>query len=525
MAFKTKDLLPEIFRTKTNEKFLNTTLEQLTQQPQLRKVDGYIGRKLGLGVSGKDSYIRELNNDRANYQLEPAVITNVKDTDEPEDFITYPGIVDALKLDGALTDRHDRLFESERYSWDPFIDYDKFVNFSQYYWLPAGPDSVDVSATTISTSDEYTITRNEETYSFSDVEGLNPTITVVRGGNYKFNVNQLGHKFSIQLEPGKTGLIPGQPNQSSRDVLGVENNSDDVGTITFKVPQSSDQNFYLNMDTVAKVDLATNLRFDQIHNQLESAFLKSTDGIDEIRDLEGRTVIFLNRLAGDPADTGWQRLSRFDNDTFDRNETKFDETTRIHKKSDRYSIYRISFTPTTAGTDNVIELNKVQEVANLKKVHIQYGKAYNNLYFYKDSEGYFVQQPLITAIADTVYYQDHTDDNKFGIIRIVDAVGDQVINVTEDIIGKKTYISPTGITLTSGLKIQFRGKTEPTEYQDKEYYVEGVGDAIKLCAVEDFLTPESYTVSQSEPFDIKGYDETNFDSSLNAPTNQDYFTI
>ena len=93
MAFKTKDLLPEIFRTKTNEKFLNTTLEQLTQQPQLRKVDGYIGRKLGLGVSGKDSYIAELNRDRANYQLEPAIVTNVTDTDQPQDFITYPGIV------------------------------------------------------------------------------------------------------------------------------------------------------------------------------------------------------------------------------------------------------------------------------------------------------------------------------------------------------------------------------------------------------------------------------------------------
>ena len=525
MAFKTKDLLPEIFRTKTNEKFLNTTLEQLTQQPQLRKLDGFIGRKLGLGVSGKDSYINELDTNRTNYQLEPAVVTNVKDTDKPKNFITYPGIVDALKLDGAFTDRHDRLFESERYSWDPFVDYDKFVNFSQYYWLPQGPDSVDVSATTISSSDEYTITRNEFTYAFSDIEGANPTITVARGGNYKFNVNQLGHKFSIQMAPGKAGTMPGQPNQSSREILGVTNNSDDVGTIEFKVPESDAQNFFLNMDTVAKVDLATNLRFDAIHNQLESAFLKSTDGIDEIRDLKGRTIIFLNRNAGNPADTGWQRLSRVDDDTFDRNETKFDETTRIHKKSDRYSIYRIAFTPTTAGTDNVIQLNKVQEVANLTKVHIQYGATHNNMYYYKDAEGYFVQQPLITALADTMYYQDHTDDNKFGIIRIVDAVGEETINVADDIIGKKTYTSPTGIAFTSGLKVQFRGKTEPAEYQDREYYVENVGDAISLSAVEDFKTPEAYTVSQSEPFDVSGFDETNFDSSLNAPTLQDYFTI
>ena len=57
---KTANLLPEIFRTKTNQKFLNTTLEQLVQQPDIRKLDGYIGRKIGLGVSAKDSYIAEL---------------------------------------------------------------------------------------------------------------------------------------------------------------------------------------------------------------------------------------------------------------------------------------------------------------------------------------------------------------------------------------------------------------------------------------------------------------------------------
>lgn len=522
---KTANLLPEIFRTKTNQKFLNTTLEQLVQQPDIRKLDGYIGRKIGLGVSAKDSYIAELTKDRANYQLEPAVVTNVTDTSNPEDFITYPGIVNALKLDGALTARHDRLFDAERYSWDPFVDYDKFINFSQYYWLPQGPDSVDISATEISSSDEYTITRNEFTYAFSDVEGTNPTITVARDGNYKFNVNQLGHKFSIQMAPGKAGTMPGQPNQSSRNILGVTNNSDDVGTIEFKVPSTDAQNFFLNMDTVAKVDLATTLRFDAIHNQLESVFLKNTDGIDEIRDLQGRTVIFLNRLAGDPADTGWQRLERFDDDTYDRNETKFDEAIRIHKKSDRYSIYRIELVSNTAGTDKIIKLNKVQEIANLTKVQIQYGKAHNNMYYYKDAEGYFDQQPLITALTDKMYYQDHTDDNKFGIIRIVDAVGDEEINVTEDIIGQKTYTSPTGVILTTGMKIQFRGKTEPAEYQDQEYYVEGVGGAITLSPLGNFKTPESYTVSQSEPYDAKGYDESNYDSSLNAPTIQDYFTI
>jgi len=70
---RTVDLLPEIFRTETNEKFLNATLDQIVQRPQLRRVEGFIGRRNGLGVDGKDSYVLEQDQERAAYQLEPTV--------------------------------------------------------------------------------------------------------------------------------------------------------------------------------------------------------------------------------------------------------------------------------------------------------------------------------------------------------------------------------------------------------------------------------------------------------------------
>ena len=39
---RTIDFLPEIFKTKTNEQFLAATLDQITQQPDFRRIQGYI---------------------------------------------------------------------------------------------------------------------------------------------------------------------------------------------------------------------------------------------------------------------------------------------------------------------------------------------------------------------------------------------------------------------------------------------------------------------------------------------------
>ena len=531
---RTLDLLPEIFQTDVNKKFLNASLDQIVQRPQLKRVEGFIGRKTGLGVKGLDSYVLEQDQERAAYQLEPAITYKKKDSQETKDFLTYPGIVDALQVSGANVQRPDRLFDSEYYSWDPFVDFDKLVNFSQYYWLPGGPDSVDIGATEISTSDEYDVTRNEFNYSLDGVEGNNPTITVVRGGNYKFNVQQTGFPFWIQSNPGANGLVPGQPNQSSREILGVTNNGDDNGVVQFNVPQSTDQNFFLNMDTAAKVDLVTELDFDEVNNQQVRPFLDLYDGIDQVTDLRNRTIIFTNRNPGDGEDSGWKRDDRFDTSPYDDNDTPFAESADITTKTDRYSVYRIEYVYEedeslpdfdASGANPIMVLNKVKEVPNLQKVHIQYGTTYNNKYFWKTKEGFFEEQPHLTAIKDTLYYQDQNDENRFGIIRVVDAVNQLTLNVGDDIVGVKTYTSPTGIKFSNGMKVQFRGKTLPETYQDKEYYVEGVGTAIKLLAVADFKTPEAYTVSETQPFDAKGFDETPFDSSLNAPTEKDYFTI
>ena len=184
------DFLPEIFQTPVNTQFLNATLDQLIQEPKYKQTQGYIGQKVGPGVNPNDNYVIEPTASRNNYQLEPGIISLNPTTSKIDDAITYPGILDALSTQGGIVNQADRLFESEYYSWDPFVDFDKFNNYAQYYWLPDGPDLVTVAPTTIPTEQTFTVTRTNGAYTFSGYQGTNPTLTLVRTGNYNFKIAQ-----------------------------------------------------------------------------------------------------------------------------------------------------------------------------------------------------------------------------------------------------------------------------------------------------------------------------------------------
>jgi len=500
------DFLPEIFRTDVNREFLNATLDQLTQQPKLKRTQGYIGRRFGPGVSLGDSYLLESSALRTNYQLEPGVVFTNNDNDV-EDVITYPGIIDALAVKGANVTRHDRLFASETYSWNPLIDFDKFINYGQYYWLPEGPDAVDVRATTVAVVDDFDVTTVNGSYNLSTVAGSNPTLTLVRGGTYTFNVNQESG-FWIQSEAGVDGTLNYSPNINSRNVLGVVNNGDNVGTVTFNVPTADAQQFYYDLTDIGQVDLATLARFDSVNHQQVSEFT----GIDGITDLEGRTIVFINPQEGDSEDLGWQRVGLYDNDNNPYDESTFEETVYLDTREERYSIFRVTYVRPNGSTDDgaYIELIAVDTISTDEKFIIGYGAEYSNRSFYKNASGFIEEIPLLTAANDVLYYQDGNTANQFGVIKLVDQEGSESLDIA-DILDKQTYTSPNGVTLTNGLKIKFQGTTNPETYSGNEYYVEGVGESIKLVMVTDLVTPDTYV--------------NNVSGTNNAPQDLDYLTI
>lgn len=497
---RTIDLLPEIFRTPTNRKFLSATLDQLTQEPNVTRTQGYVGRRVGPGVDPSDSYVTEPTATRANYQLEPSIAFLKPETSLAQDAITYPGLLDAFQLQGAKTTQADRLFESEYYAWDSFCDLDKFINYSQYYWLPQGPDSVEVKTAESPLKYNFTVARNPvQGYQLTGQFGDNPKIVLTRGGNYTFQVGQPGHSFWIQTDPGINGRLPSTPNVSSRDVLGVINNGSSDGTVTFNVPQATAQNFYHTLSSVGTADLVTTLRFDQLNNVYVDVFLEQfPNGIDELIDLNNRTVIFINPIS-DAVDGGWLNNSQFDplgrdNDnnglvgSFDT--TLFDQTQEINNLDTRYSVWQIRYVSDSTGRA-YMQLSSITPVPENSKVSIQYGRQYSSTSWFRNANGVFEQVPLLTSAVSTLYYQDSTDPNLFGTIQIIDPEA-AVPLIVDEIIGAKEYVSPTGIRFTNGLKVQFSGDVEPVSFANQEFYVEGVGSGPGAQFRAGYINGEAY---------------------------------
>jgi len=309
---RTLNFLPEIFKTPTNNQFLSATLDQLVAQPNTEKIEGYVGSKFGYGVNPNDNYVTEPTKIRTDYQLDPGVVFLKENDTTAKDFISYPGIIDALKLKGGITEDNSRLFNNQFYSWDSFTDLDKIINFSQYYWVPNGPERVVVQSSAIYSSVQYNVQSETAYYVISSNETspeINPTLTLLRGGTYTFKVNQ-DSNFWIQGVPGLTGYSPVQRNLQTRNVYGVENNGIKDGTVTFTVPPKDalSEYYFVNSTTV---DVVSTLPFAQVNG----ATVDSIGGIDGVTELDGLTVMFYN--------TGVENEIAYTNQFFDQ--TQFDE--------------------------------------------------------------------------------------------------------------------------------------------------------------------------------------------------------
>lgn len=482
---KSLNLLPGVFQTPANEKFLSATIDQLISEPNLTNLYGYIGRKFAPTFKSTDSYITEPGIDRQNYQLEPSVIVK-NDSGDTVFFSSYIDFLNQIEYLGGTTNNHSRLFSSEYYSFDPQISYDKFVNFGQYYWLPNGPGKVQVNTSGIELVKNYVVTRNEETTSYRfDVNTVaNNTIILARGGTYTFEVSSSA-AFWIQSELGVDGLLNATPTISSRDVLGVENNGATTGTVTFRVPQKTAQDRFTQMSTVYNADYASPLPFYKLHNRFVSDFVTEFPQYAGITgSLDGKTVIFVDVAQYENlGEEAWTVAGEIDSVAlaYDRGD--------VVPENDRYGVWKIQLI--TVGSEQLINAYPIQSVAINEKVYIKYGIGNANREFYKEYTGLFERMPLITAPLDTLYIQDGENASIYAKVKVVD-FDNFVIDVDSEIVGQKYYTSPNGIEFTSGLKVQFDTDVTPAKYQNGTYYVENVGDGIRLVDETLLVTPEAY---------------------------------
>ena len=73
---KSENLLPKIFRTDSNKKFLSSTLDQLIKPGVVEKVNAFVGRRTAktYGSTTNENYLPDVTPDRENYQFEPALV-------------------------------------------------------------------------------------------------------------------------------------------------------------------------------------------------------------------------------------------------------------------------------------------------------------------------------------------------------------------------------------------------------------------------------------------------------------------
>ena len=359
----TANLLPKYYQTPANKKFLQATLDQLFQPGTVTKTNGFIGRENAKAATGADNYVASADITRQNYQLEPGIV--IKDSlGNIKFFKDYIDYINQIGVFGGNTKNHARLNEQELYSWDPHINWDKFINFQNYYWLPYGPDVVRIFGQQQKISSTYSVLLQNEgannQYLFTpDGFTPNPILKLYKGHTYTFVINSPGNPFSI-----KTERSPDVINRYKTD--GIDNYGVTNGTITFTVP------------------------------------------------LDAPSVL---------------------------------------------------------------------------------------------------------------YYQSETDINLGGSIEVYTIDENTFIDVEHDFLGKKAYKLSDGTQISNGMRVTFGGNVIPASYATGEYYVEGVGDAIKLVPTDvlEIITP--YTVEQASEFDNSPFESQPFSDATGYASIKDYITI
>jgi hypothetical protein len=127
---KSANLLPQIFNTDVNKKWLDSTLDQMISKGNLRNVEGYIGDK-----SGNNRYKDDVYLDNGN--LDPAIVVT-NDNKKLVDAITMDDIANAINTNFSEYN-YNTAYATKSYSYRPPINIHKFVDYQNYAWVDQMP--------------------------------------------------------------------------------------------------------------------------------------------------------------------------------------------------------------------------------------------------------------------------------------------------------------------------------------------------------------------------------------------------
>ena len=407
---QSSQFLPEVFKTKSNTKFLEGTLDPLIQPGVAEKQTGYIGRRFGKTFNSSDVYLETDETLRSRYQLEPGV--TIEKDGEVQAFHDYLDFKNIIKFFGNEEERDYLTTNQEHYTWNPPIDWDKFINYREYFWAPLGPDPVNIRGQAVKVASEYTVSTSVNSWVFTpDGATNNPSITLYRGATYVFDVLDSKEGFYIRTNYD-TGSIIFDPN---RDYFAGQ------------LAVYDDKLWKAKRDTL------------------------STDG----------SSIDINSQ-------DWELV---DDDA--------------------------SFAS--------LDYNKGIENNGAKNGKLTF--------------------TVPMDAPDVLYYQSGIDPNRLGRFVIADVDTNTFLDVDREIIGKQSYTTVDGWSLSNGMILSFTGKTSPATYAKGNWLVEGVGKEIRLVKFEDLVPPQVSATVPEVLFDNEGFDSQPFDDATQFPADKDYITV
>jgi len=506
--FSSIDLIPQFFRSDENKKFLQGTIDQLIKPGVAEKLNGYVGRLNSKSSSVDDIYISDVSPERTNYQLEPALVIK-DDSDNVVFYKDYNDYINTLKILGANVENHSRLNSQEMYAWNPNLDWDKFVNFREYYWLPNGPTRVSVygQSQEVASTVSVSLRNNDDNVSYvfsSSGYTNNPTLNLYRGQTYKFEIDTPGYPIAFALSrtftPGVSLLLSGNKGLYTSglyDAIDYEATRYDIGEyVTFP-----DSDTIISEDNGIKI-LAYNPQQD--NNRLPGIYFVR----NYTTNYSGKDAAFNITIGQDQTITNIEILDPGSN---------FKKGERI-TISDRYL-------GNNNASDIVITVSEISKSKNISTLYYDgirklddNGDEVAVVYIEKGT----IEFTIPLNAPNRLFYISQNDINTSGAINVYDIEENSYINIEEEILGKKYYTSANGVEFTNGLKVYFQGEVYPEKYAIDQWYIEGVGEEIKLINAKDLIIPAAYTENKLIPFDSDEFDELPFSNANSYAGTRDY---
>ena len=166
--------LPEVLQTDVLRKFFAATADNMFQPEKVEYLNAYVGQLLNTYNVNTDARVKEATAERTDYQVEPGMVSRLLPSQQITHVLSYDDLINKLRWQGGLVDDHNRLFSGEYYSFGLPVDLDKLINYTQYVWLPAGPQLIKLNSPTnmanIQTQATYTYTGDIQFATSGDTE-------------------------------------------------------------------------------------------------------------------------------------------------------------------------------------------------------------------------------------------------------------------------------------------------------------------------------------------------------------------